>query len=181
MTKDTSWIDIISKSINDIKAKTNTVFRQHFNPLNKLDINYVLTGYNWIDGLTSKDAIVTLSKSSHHLIIIPKITINKYIFDPLFKNYSDGYGFRIKFQNYEHRNKSIRIKYREESGSLIATLCPGLKKDGNKIDLLKLPNEYWEKIEILSDDPLSEFLKIVIDRVKKLSDGKGIRVLDLIE
>lgn len=180
MSKYTSWVDLISDKTNEIKYETNTIFRQNSKPLGKLDINYVLTGKNWIDGLYSKEAMVTFSKSSHHLIIIPKIIVDKHIFHPLFKKYADEYEFRLSFQNYEHRGRSIRIKYREDSGSLVVTLCTGIKKKAKEIDLLLLPYYYYEKINILSDEPLSEFIKIVIDRIKKLSDGKGVAILESI-
>jgi hypothetical protein len=175
-----NWVDAVKNETRTIKRATCTVFRQNKNPLNKLDINHVLTGNNWIDELSPKKAMVTFSKSSKHLIIIPKTIVDEYIFYPLFEENSDGYGFKKDFQKYEHRGKSILIKYREDGDFLIVTLLSGQKKAAKKIDLLKLPQEYWEQIDIISDDPLIKFISVVKNKVEKLSDGNGIEIVDSI-
>ncbi len=174
MNKNIDWVDLISAKTETINTETNTVFRQNSNPINKLDIYYLLTGENWVSGIKHKDAIVTFSGSSQNLIVIPQTVIDRYIFNPLFKDYGDGYQFKIIMQNYEHSQRRVRIKYRVEADFLIATLCPGLKKSAKKIDLFKLPREYWQKVEIVSEKPVDEFIQIVKTRVRNLAQGKGI-------
>ncbi len=99
MKIDDDWVNIISDSTREIKQQTNTVFRQNRYPLDKLDINFLLYGNNWKDGLHCKDALLVFSKSSHNLVVMPKKVVGAYIFNPLFEEYSDGHQFKVHCQN----------------------------------------------------------------------------------
>ena len=128
-----------------IKKTTNSLFR-----LNEMDVNGSEVFYSiqnlWKNKNGTQNALVYYSKLSTNLVVVPKNIVDKYIFNPLFEEESQGYALKRRYQNLEYKRGRINIKFRIENDYLSLSIKP-LKIHGlPPIQILKLPSKYWPKI-----------------------------------
>lgn len=175
------WVDKIygRDKTNHIKKATNTLFRQ----LHSLDISFSMVGKNWKGGKTDKDALVAFSKGQGIseeplLVVIPKRIVDKYIFYPIFENFGNGYSFKPKYSHFNYIDNKINLILNKNSS--IISLRYNSECKGLTIDLFYLPEgDYWFPIDLRSySDPVGELVSKINETVKKVSDGKGIRVIE---
>ncbi len=95
-----------SGSINDNRQRTeinrkariketNTIFRQNGKKLGIENVSFTLSKNNWRSDEGNKNAIAYFSETSKQLVVIPKIIVDKYIFDPFFKKIQKGLIFHL--------------------------------------------------------------------------------------
>ena len=176
-----SWIKKISEAGNTmhIKKNTNTLFRQH----ERLSIYFSMAGKNWKDERTDRDALVIFTRKQQglgatYLVVIPKKIVDDYIFNPIFKNTGNGYIFKPEYSHYNYSKNRINLILDKESSNI--SLRSKSDSGAETIELFNLPEGiYWFPIDLSSVvDPVMELILRINETVKKVEDGKGIRVIN---
>ena len=170
----------MSSSSNDngqsIKIKeTNTIFRK--NKKMKLDgaaVYFDLSGNKWRSNESSKDkdAIFYYSKASNRLVVIPKIIVDKYIFDPFFQKNSKGSDLSLNYEAFaiNETDRRINLKFKIKNDRLLVNL----KNGGKSIPLISLPKDYWPDISSKNIDIYSKIAEKILHICKDFSSGEGI-------
>jgi hypothetical protein len=177
-----------SISINDIgqkikceliEAATNTICRQTDPKLDGASVYFTLSGKkkNWKSKEGSKKAIVYYSRSSNHLVVIPKDTVDRYIFDLLFQKKPDGEGYCLsdKYKNYERKDGRIGLRFKiEDDDRLLVQLEAEAKKNVLPKRLIYLQSDYWPKILPDNIDINSKIIEEIRRICQDFSGGEGI-------
>ncbi len=162
-----------------IEAATNTICRQTDPKLDGASVYFTLSGKkkNWRSKEGSKKAIVYYSRSSNHLVVIPKDTADRYIFDLLFQKIPDGEGycFSYKLKNFERKDGRIGLRFKiEDDDRLLVQLEAEAEKNVLPKRLIYLQSDYWPKIHPDNIDINSKIIEEIRRICKDFSSGEGI-------
>lgn len=169
-----SSIAAIGKNTAYIKKETQTVFRQNNLELDGAQVFINLSGSSWRDNEVSKEAIVYFSRPSNNLVVIPKKTVNKFIFEPYFQKTSTGYELLEEYKLFSHDNRRLNFKFKTEQDRLLVLFMAPTRYQKEPLPLLSLSTVYWPKIDLDESNPVSSLVDIIKKLCHDLSAGDGI-------
>ena len=133
-----------------------------------------LSGTSWRDAEVSKEAIVYFSRASGNLVVIPKKTVGRFIFDPYFQKTPTGYEVLDEYKPFLYENRRLNFKFVVEQDRLPVLFKAPTRNQKEVLPLVSLSSVYWPKVDLDESDPVSSLVDIMKKLCQALADGDGI-------